>query len=178
MANLNKKSGLQALFIVFGLAFNVWGIMTLLQTIGVNTGLAYIDAIPNLIARYVVVVITMAIGIMTLSAVAGTFKGKVRDISSVVVCTYSTILTIPLFLTFILCIPIACGATLPGFIDEMVRDICLSFQDIFGTGALQYIIYVLGTIMGAVFLAVPIISTYCTVKEIDIIKLIKDKLKK
>lgn len=174
----NKKKLIQAVMITIAAGLNVWGLLTLAQTTGVNVGLTYISNIPNLIARYVIVVITMAAGIMLMSAAAGTFKGKVKNVFSIAVCTYSTILTIPLFLAFILCIPIATGATFPAFIDEMVRDICYSFQDIFGKGWLQYLIYVLGTIMGAIFLAVPILSTYFTVKEIDLIALIKSKLNK
>ena len=174
----NKKKLIQAVMITVAAGLNVWGLLTLAQTTGVNVGLTYISNIPNLIARYVIVVITMAAGIMLMSAAAGTFKGKVKNVFSIAVCTYSTILTIPLFLAFILCIPIAAGATFPAFIDEMVRDICYSFQDIFGKGWLQYLIYVLGTIMGAIFLAVPILSTYFTVKDIDLIALIKSKLNK
>ena len=178
MTEENKKKCMQAIMIIVAAGLNVWGLLTLAQTTGVNVGLTYISNIPNLIARYVIVVITMAAGIMLMSAAAGTFNGKVKNVFSIAVCTYSTILTIPLFLAFILCIPIAAGSTFPAFIDEMVRDICYSFQDIFGKGWLQYLIYVLGTIMGAIFLAVPILSTYFTVKDIDLIALIKSKLGK
>lgn len=178
MAAENKKKIIQAVMITVAAGLNVWGLLTLAQTTGADVGLTYISNIPNLIARYVIVVVTMAAGIMLMSAAAGTFKGKVKNVFSIAVCTYSTILTIPLFLAFILCIPIAAGATFPAFIDEMVRDICYSFREIFGTGWLQYLIYVLGTIMGAIFLAVPIISTYFTVKDIDLIALIKSKLHK
>lgn len=171
----NKKKFIQAVMITVAAGLNVWGLLTLAQTTGVDVGLTYISNIPNLIARYVIVVVTMAAGIMLMSAAAGTFKGKVKNVFSIVVCAYSTILTIPLFLAFILCMPIAAGATFPAFIDEMVRDICYSFREIFGTGWLQYLIYVLGTIMGAIFLAVPILSTYFTVKDIDLIALIKSK---
>lgn len=169
----NKKKLIQAIMITVAAGLNVWGLLTLCQTIEIDVGLTYISNISNLIARYVIVVVTMAAGIMLMSTAAGTFKGKVRNVFSITVCVYSTVLTIPLFLAFILCIPIAAGATFPQFIDEMVRDICYSFQDIFGKGWVQYLIYVLGTIMGAIFLAVPILSTYFTVKDIDLIALIK-----
>lgn len=178
MTQANKKKLIQAIMIIVAAGLNVWGLLSLAQTTGADVGLTYISNISNLIARYVIVVITMAAGIMLMSSAAGTFKGKVKNVFSIVVCAYSTILTIPLFLTFILCIPIAAGGSLPSFIDEMVRDICLSFQDIFGTSAWQYVIYVLGTIMGAVFLAVPIMSTYFTVKDIDVVALLKSKIEK
>lgn len=177
MQKENKKKLIQTIMIIVAAGLNIWGLLTLAQTTGADVGLTYISNIPNLIARYVIVVITMAAGIMLMSYAAGTFEGKVKNVFSIAVCTYSTILTIPLFLAFILCIPVAAGAVFPDFIDAMVRDICYSFQDIFGKGWLQYLIYVLGTIMGAIFLAVPILSTYFTVKNIDLIALIKEKAK-
>ena len=88
-------------------------------------------------------------------------------------CAYSTILTIPLFLTFVLCFFVAGGV----FSWDMVDMICLDLMDIFGTPGAYYTIFTLGTLMGAVFLAVPIISTYCTVKNIDLLSVILTKLK-
>ena len=38
-------------------------------------------------------------------------------------------------------------------------------------------IFYLGSKMGIMFIAVPIISTYCTVKDIDLIAVILNKLK-
>ncbi len=168
-----KKKWLQAAMIVVAAGLNVWGLLSLAQTTGADVGLRYLDRIGNLIGRYVIVVVTMAAGIMLMSYAAGTFRGKVRNVFSIAVCVYSTILTIPLFLAFVLCMPIAAGATLPGFLDGMVRDVCVALQAIFGTGGVQYLIYVLGCIMGAIFLAVPILSTYCTVKDIDLLARVK-----
>ena len=60
---------------------------------------------------------------------------------------------------------------------DMVDVICFDMIDIFGTPGAYYTIFALGTLMGAVFLAVPIISTYCTVKDIDMLGVILTKLK-
>jgi len=73
---------------------------------------------------------------------------------------------------------VGAGSTLPDFLDSMVREIVEAFQALVGNNGWQYVIYTLGAIMGAIFLAVPILSTYCTVKDIDLFKVIKEKLTK
>ena len=52
--------------------------------------------------------------------------------------------------------PVGAGSTLPEFLDSMVREIVIAFQNLVGNNGWQYVIYTLGVIMGAVFLAVPI----------------------
>ena len=105
---------------------------------------------------------------------AAQLTGKKRNVLSIIFCAYSTILTIPLFLTFILCFFRA-----GGILDfDMVNMICDDLMDIFKTPGAYYTIFVLGSLMGAVFLVVPILSTYCTVKNIDLLKVILSKIKK
>ena len=178
MQNATAKKIIQAVMIVVAAALNVWGILSLLQTLGLDAGLPYFDAFPNLVLNYVVVIATMACGIMLMSAAAATFGGKVKSVFSVVVCAYSTVMTVPLLLAFVLMIPAAAGASLPAFLQDMVGDIVTAFQIFLGEGGVQYLIYCLGILMSVVFLAVPIASTYCTVKDIDLIKLVKEKLSK
>ncbi|MDE5911670.1 MAG: hypothetical protein K2H24_04995 [Clostridia bacterium] len=178
MDEKKKKIIKQSVMIAVAAVFIVLGIMSIVQATGSNAGLGYISAIPNIILRYVVVIVTNAIGIMLMSAAAGTFEGKVKTIFSIAVCVYSTIMTIPLFMAFILMYPVGAGATLPDFLDSMVREIVVAFQNLVGNNGWQHVIYTLGTIMGAIFLAVPILSTYCTVKDIDLFKVIKEKLTK
>lgn len=177
MQKETRKKLIQAVVIVVAAGLNIWGILSLLQTLGTNVGLLYFDALPNLVLNYVVVIATMACGIMLMSAAAGTFKGKVKNVFSIAVCAYSTVMTVPLLLAFILMIPVAAGASMPEFLDSMVGDIVIAFQIFLGEGGVQYLIYCLGILMSVVFLAVPILSTYCTVKEIDILKALKGKKK-
>lgn len=178
MEENKKKIIKQSVMIAVAAVFIILGILSIVQAAGGEAGIIYIKAIPNIILKYVVVIVTNAIGIMLMSAAAGTFEGKVKNIFSITVCVYSTIMTVPLFLAFILMFPVGAGSTLPDFLDGMVREIVVAFQDLIGNNGWQYVIYTLGTIMGAIFLAVPILSTYCTVKDIDLIKVIKEKLTK
>lgn len=174
---VNKKRILQGVLLTVGIIFNIWGILTLIQTAGhdagISVGLTYMDGIPHIIHKYVIVVIMMMIGILSLSNWAAQLEGKKKNVLSIVFCAYSTILTIPLFLTFVLCFFVASGV----FSWDMVDMICFDLIDIFGTPGAYYTIFALGTLMGAVFLAVPIISTYCTVKNIDLLGIILTKLK-
>ena len=174
---VNKKRILQGVLLTVGIIFNIWGILTLIQTAGhdagISVGLTYMDGIPHIIHKYVIVVIMMMIGILSLSNWAAQLEGKKKNVLSIVFCAYSTILTIPLFLTFVLCFFVASGV----FSWDMVDMICFDLIDIFGTPGAYYTIFALGTLMGAVFLAVPIISTYCTVKNIDLLSVILTKLK-
>ena len=172
MDKAQRKKIAQGVMLVVSVALNIWGLLSLLQTIGTDVGLNYLDGL-RLLVRYVVVVITMACGIMLLSYFAGTLKGKAKNILSIAVCTYSTILTIPLFLTFVCCFAVASGHPVP-----MVNEICYELQDIFHPEGVQYLIFFLGSIMGIIFLAVPILSTYCTVKDIDLIGVILSKIRK
>lgn len=174
---VNKKRILQGVLLTVGIIFNIWGILTLIQTAGhdagISVGLTYMDGIPHIIHKYVIVVIMMMIGILSLSNWAAQLEGKRKNVLSIVFCAYSTILTIPLFLTFVLCFFVASGV----FSWDMVDMICFDLIDIFGTPGAYYTIFALGTLMGAIFLAVPIISTYCTVKNIDLLGIILTKLK-
>ena len=177
MEESKKKIIKQSVMIAVAAVFIILGILSIVQATGSNAGLGYISAIPNVILKYAVVIITNAIGIMLMSTAAGTFEGKVKNIFSITVCAYSTVMTVPLLLAFILMFPVGAGSTLPAFLDDMVREIVVAFQKLVGgNNGWQYVIYVLGVIMSLIFLAFPILTTYCTVKEIDLIKVIKEKL--
>lgn len=178
MDEKKKKIIKQSVTISVAAVFIILGILSIVQATGSNAGLGYISAIPNVILKYVVVIVTNAIGIMLMSTAAGTFEGKVKNIFSITVCAYSTVMTVPLFLAFVLMFPVGAGSTLPAFLDDMVREIVVAFQNILGNNGWQFVIYTLGVIMSIIFLAVPILTTYCTVKDIDLIKVIKEKFSK
>ncbi len=162
----------QSVMICVAALFIILGILSIVQATGADAGLTYISKIKNVILKYAVVIVTNAAGIMLMSAAAGTFKGKVKNVFAIAVCAYSTIMTVPLFMAFIFMFPAAAGASLPAFLNDMVGEIVVAFQKIF-KGGWQYLIYTLGTLMGIIFLAVPIVSTYCTVKEITLPQLLK-----
>ncbi len=156
-----KKITLQVIMATVSVILNIWGLLSLMYTIDAFKVpfLSYLDNL-RLLLKYVVIVVTMAPGIMLFAQFATTFEGKVKNTLAIINCTYSTILTLPLFGTFVGCFWAMKGINVP-----MVSDICNEFMDIFKTTGLQYLIFILGTIMGIVFLAVPILMTIKTVKQ-------------
>ncbi len=102
---MTKKLKIQLCLFAVSVLLNIWGIMSILQTgMGVNVGLTYLDKIKDfhIIICYVIIVITMAIGIMSISINAGQLDDKkwMKGLT-IGVTTYSTVLTIPLLLAFI-----------------------------------------------------------------------------
>lgn len=120
---------------------------------------AFLDGLA-LIWKYVICAVTVAVGIILFTAFAMTLNGKLKNILSIGVTTWSTILTIPLFLTFVLSFVVASGTEVP-----LVSDITHGIQEVFKPEWLQYVIYAGGTVLGIVCLAVPIVTTVSTVKK-------------
>lgn len=179
-----KKLKIQLSLFVVAILFNIWGILSILQVgIGINVGLTYLDKIKDfhIILCYVIIVITMAIGIMGASINAGQLDNiKVLKGLTIGITTYSTVLTIPLLLAFV-CFVVyptnvdlaVYGSGLGEFIDGMFGTIAKDLGTIFGpkewggfgSKGLLITVYILGIIMSIAFLAVPIISAVQAIKN-------------
>lgn len=158
------KKIIDYVILAVSIAGNVFGILSLLTIIGVADIIPFYNSFEHILLGYVIVVISMATGIMSFNLFAGRRKNPAKNILSIAVTTYSTILTIPLFLTFVLCLIQKCGANFSGFINDFVAPIYDDMLSIFKPEWLQYLIFVGGIIMGIAFLAVPIIMCIATVK--------------
>lgn len=156
---------LKILTLTIGIVFNVWGISSLLQTIGVFNldALSYLLEI-RLLYRYVVIIVTMIVGIMSLNGFAGLCNGKVKSALSITVCAYSTVLTLPLLFSFVMFFIAKAGIATVAVIDDMVMPIYNELISIFTTDVWQYVIFSGGVLMSLIFLAVPIIMCRSTVK--------------
>ena len=181
---MTKKLKIQLSLFVVAILFNIWGILSILQVgIGINVGLTYLDKIKDfhIILCYVIIVITMAIGIMGASINAGQLDNiKMLKGLTIGITTYSTVLTIPLLLAFV-CFVVyptnvdlaVYGSGLGEFIDGMFGTIAKDLGTIFGpkewggfgSKGLLITVYVLGIIMSIAFLAVPIISAVQAIKN-------------
>ena len=142
------KKAIDYIILAVSLAGNVFGILSLLTIIGVANIMPFYNNFEHILIGYVIVVISMAIGIMSFNLFAGRRQNPAKNILSIAVTTYSTILTIPLFLTFVLCL-------IPIYNDLV---------SIFKPEWAQYLIFIGGIILGIIFLAVPIIMCIATVK--------------
>lgn len=156
---MNKKV-FQGIAFALAVILNVFGIMSLL-TISKIAPLGFLGFYNNvrLLIRYIILIVIMSAGIMLFSFTAGTLTGKAKNALSIGVTAYSTVLTLPLLLTFILCFFAMGNPTIP-----LAGEICVEFMDIFPRTSLQYVIFSLGIVLAIVFLAVPIISCIVTVK--------------
>lgn len=148
---------INTIILVISLALNAFGIMSLLYASGIYE-LEFLSFYSDvrLLLRYVFVVLIMAAGIMSFNLFATRCRGKVKNGLAIGVTTYSTILTIPLVLTFVLCLVQKCGVTFTGFINDFVGPIYDEFIDIFKTDVWQYLIFIGGILMSILFVVVPI----------------------
>ena len=191
---MTKKLKIQLCLFAVSVLLNIWGIMSILQTgMGVNVGLTYLDKIKDfhIIICYVIIVVTMAIGIMSISINAGQLDDKkwMKGLT-IGVTAYSTVLTVPLLLAFICfaAYPLNAGANygtgLGEFLDGMFGTIAKDLGTIFGpeslgghgSNGLLMTIYVLGILMSIIFLAFPIFSAWLQIKGLTIGDLFKKNI--
>lgn len=158
---MDKKKVLQIIAFSVAILLNVFGIMSLL-TISKIAPIGFLGFYSNvrLLVRYIILILIMTAGIMTFSTTAGTLSGKKKNVLSIGVTTYSTILTFPLLLTFILCFFAMSNPTMP-----FAGEICVEFMDIFKSTTVQYLIFAGGILLSIIFLAVPILTCIQTVKK-------------
>lgn len=165
--NESNKKIIQISCFVVAILFNIWGILSIMHVNGwVSVGfLSYLDSIGYILLKYVIIVATMATGIMTFTFTAGTLKGKLMKRLTVGITVYSTILTLPLLLSFILFIVTTSGTVLPAALSEMVDPIANDFVTIFKNSTLVNVIFIGGVLMSIIFLAFPIFSAITTIKK-------------
>ncbi|MDE6967580.1 MAG: hypothetical protein K2P12_02885 [Clostridia bacterium] len=169
------KKVIDWLIIIFSVACSTFGILSLISVIGIADVVGFYKNFDHILLGYVIVVISMACGIMSFNIFAGRRKKFAKVVLSIGVTTYSTILTIPLFLTFVLCLIKKFGANFSGFINDFVAPIYDDLVSIFKQDWAQYLVFIGGIIMGIVFLAVPIIMCIQTLKPKKGKKLKKDE---
>ena len=112
--------------------------------------------------QYFIVLTFMPIGIMTFRTFATTLEGKVKHTLALINCIYSTVLTIPLFLSMIICFVILGGTSIP-LMDAFVADFALLSPSLGG----QIAFYIFVLILSIVFLAEPIIACYLILKDVE-----------
>jgi hypothetical protein len=164
MANTRIKP-IQIFIMIISVIITCIGLMFLLTASGTKPIFAFMGNIQHMLLKYVIVILTMICGIMSFSLVSASLKNKkARNTLTVLVTIFSTVLTLPLLYCFIAFFPAVhdiydpVGAT-------MIKDIVMDFRACFPVVGIQYLIYVLGTIMSVVFLAEPIFSCVLTLKD-------------
>lgn len=166
--------GLSVAIIILGILFllNAMQDMTNPDNIAFFTAFSRID---NVLAKYIVVILTMSCGIMLFSNVALRFPNKkLRNGLTIGITTFAFVLTLPLVYVFIAILPLAAKATstgMPAFeqlnvVDQIMRtdNILAGFMDWFGSGAFLWVVLVFMLLLSILFLLEPLFAGICVTK--------------
>lgn len=127
-------------------------------------------AMDNILAKYIIVILTMACGIMLFSNVAVTLEDrKLRNGLTIGVTTFSTVLTVPLVYVFFAILPYA-GDPVAfeelNALDAIMRMdlIYQGFVAWFGDGAFLWVVLVFMLLLSLVFITFPLLTGILAVK--------------
>ena len=125
----------------------------------------------NILAKYIIVILTMACGIMLFSNVGITVEDrKLRNGLTIGITAFSTVLTVPLVYVFIAIMPYAADP-LPfeqlNPVDAIMRTdrIYEGFVAWFGDGAFMWVVLVVMLILSLVFITFPLLTGILAVKK-------------
>ena len=108
---LGKKEKVQIGLLALACVIIVLGILFLVNAMQENPEDGFFPAfceIDNILGKYIIVIVTMACGIMLFSNVGITFEDrKLRNGLTIGITTFSTVLTVPLVYVFIAILPYA-----------------------------------------------------------------------
>ena len=162
---ITKTKCIQGILLAVASIIIIVGLLFLLTVAEIAPIFKFVYNISNIIGRYVIVIVTMAIGIMMFSNVASFVENeKQRKSLTIGITTFSTILTVPLVYVFIAIFFAQNGIIGPVGSLMMLDQIVLGFEAIFGVSSGLYIIYILLFIMSVVFILFPLITGILTVR--------------
>ena len=142
------------------------GILFLLTAAGIAPIFKIMYRINNILGRYVIVIVTMAAGIMLFSNISATiYNDKLRNGLLIGVTTFSTVLTVPLVYVFVAIFFAQNGIIGPvGGSIMSIDKIVEGFNQLFGSGALVYVIYSVMLVVSLVFIAFPLVTGILNIK--------------
>ncbi len=166
--------GLSVAIIILGILF----LLNAMQDMDNPDNIAFFKAfsrIDNVLAKYIVVILTMSAGIMLFSNVALNFSNrKLRNGLTIGITTFAFVLTLPLVYVFIAILPLAAKATttgIPAFeelfvVDQVMRtdNILKGFMAWFGGGAFLWVVLVFMLLLSILFLLEPLCAGICVTK--------------
>ncbi len=170
------------LIVLAGIAFAliILGLLFLVNAMGVASFFSAFSLIDNVLIKYIVVIVTMACGIMLMSNVTSRIEDdRLRVGSTIAITTFSTILTVPLVYVFVAIFPAAANGTIGPVGKIMTLDKILEgFVDWFGDGAFLYVVFAFMLVLSIVFITVPLLMGILTARGKTIeVAIIDKKLK-
>ena len=171
---LKKNEKIQiGLFALSGVII-VLGILFLVNAMQEDPAAGFFPAfceMDNILAKYIIVILIMACGIMLFSNVGITVEDrKLRNGLTIGITAFSTVLTVPLVYVFIAIMPYAADP-LPfeqlNPVDAIMRTdrIYEGFVAWFGDGALMWVVLVVMLILSLVFITFPLLTGILAVKK-------------
>ncbi len=166
---MSKHNKIVISLMVLSVAIIIIGILFLLNAMQENPEDGFFPAfcnISNLLGKYIIVIVTMATGIMMFSNVALQFENKkLRNGLTIGITTFSTVLTVPLVYVFV-AIFVYHSKGIMGPVGKLmaVHRIEEGFIAWFGNGTFLWVIYAFMLVLSIVFITVPLISGILAVK--------------
>lgn len=163
MKQLSKHNKIVISLLAVSVVFIILGILFLVNAMQEDPENGFFPAynyMPSLLFKYVIVIITMATGIMMFSNVALQIEDKkLRNGLTIGITTFSTILTVPLVYVFIAIFPYHAKGVM-GPVGELmaIHRIDESFMRWFQDGPFLWAVYVFMLILSIVFITVPLVS--------------------
>ena len=171
---LKKNEKVQiGLFTLAGLII-VLGILFLVNAMQEDPANGFFPAfceMDNILAKYIIVILTMACGIMLFSNVAITVEDrKLRNGLTIGITAFSTVLTVPLVYVFIAIMPYAADPVpFEGLnaLDAVMRTdrIYEGFVAWFGDGGLMWAVLAVMLVLSLVFITFPLLTGIMAVKN-------------
>ena len=171
---LKKNEKVQAGLLALACVIIVLGILFLVNAMQEDPANGFFPAfceIDNLIGKYIIVILTMACGIMLFSNVGITFEDKkLRNGLTIGITVFSTILTVPLVYVFIAIFPYAADPVpFEGLnaLDAIMRmdRIYEGFVAWFGDGGLMWAVLAVMLVLSLVFITFPLLTGILAVKN-------------
>ena len=168
-----KREKVQISLLTLACVIVVLGILFLVNAMQEDPANGFFPAfceMDNILAKYIIVILTMACGIMLFSNVAVTLEDrKLRNGLTIGVTTFSTVLTVPLVYVFIAILPYA-GNPVPfeqlNALDAIMRMdlIYQGFVAWFRDGAFMWVVLVFMLLLSIVFITFPLVTGILAVK--------------
>lgn len=160
---MSKHNKIVISLLVLSVVIIIIGILFLLNAMQENPEDGFFPAfcnISNLLGKYIIVIVTMATGIMMFSNVSLQFEDKkLRNGLTIGITTFSTILTVPLVYVFI-AIFVYHSHKMMGPVGKImaVDRIEEGFIAWFGNGTFLWVIYAFMLLLSIIFITVPLVS--------------------
>ncbi len=166
-----KQHPVRSCLFALSIALIVLGLLFLVNAMEAARIFPAFYDIENVLAKYIVVIITMACGIMLFSNLSTQIEqDKLRNGLTIGITTFSTVLTVPLVYVFIAIFPLKATGKMGPVGQIMTLDkILAGFEAWFGSGAFLYVVLVFMLLLSIVFISFPLLTGVLAVKGKTII---------